>query len=55
MPTDVLTPVMGTTLTADICRQMVNHLIRGVWSEGEKIPAERDLCQQLGVRRASLR
>ena len=55
MPSEVLTPVLRTTLTADICRQMVNHLIRGVWSEGEKIPAERDLCQQLGVGRASLR
>ncbi len=55
MTNDILTPVVRTTLTADICRQMVNHLIRGVWSEGEKIPAERDLCQQLGVGRASLR
>jgi GntR family transcriptional regulator, transcriptional repressor for pyruvate dehydrogenase complex len=55
MPTEVLTPVTRTTLTADICRQMVSHLIRGVWDEGEKIPAERDLCQQLGVGRASLR
>jgi len=34
---------------------MVNHLIRGAWSEGERIPAERELCQQLGVGRASLR
>ena len=55
MASDVLTPVVRTTLTADICRQMVSHLMRGVWSEGEKIPAERDLCQQLGVGRASLR
>jgi GntR family transcriptional repressor for pyruvate dehydrogenase complex len=55
MPTEILTPVVRTTLTADICRQMVNHLIRGVWNEGKKIPAERDLCQQLGVGRASLR
>lgn len=55
MPTEILTPVTRTTLTADICRQMVSHLIRGVWDEGDKIPAERDLCQQLGVGRASLR
>ncbi len=55
MPSEILTPVVRTTLTADICRQMVNLLIRGVWSEGEKIPPERDLCQQLGVGRASLR
>ena len=55
MSNKVLIPVVRTTLTADICRQMVNHLIRGVWGEGEKIPAERDLCKQLGVGRASLR
>lgn len=50
-----LTPVVRTTLTTDICRQMVSHLIRGVWSEGEKIPPERELCQTLGVGRASVR
>jgi GntR family transcriptional regulator, transcriptional repressor for pyruvate dehydrogenase complex len=55
MPTESLTPVIRTTLTADICRKMVSHLIRGIWSEGEKIPAERELCQKLGVGRASLR
>jgi GntR family transcriptional regulator, transcriptional repressor for pyruvate dehydrogenase complex len=55
MPAEMLTPITRTTLTADICRQMITHLIRGVWEEGEKIPAERDLCQQLGVGRASLR
>jgi len=55
MTNEILTPVVRTTLTADICRQMVSHLIRGVWREGEKIPAERDLCLQLGVGRASLR
>src|SRR5881296_2371025 len=50
-----LTPVARTTLTADICRKLSNHLIRGDWQEGEKIPAERELCQQMGVGRASLR
>jgi len=34
---------------------MVGQLIRGTWSEGEKIPAERELCLKLGVGRASLR
>lgn len=50
-----LTPVTRTTLTADVCREMVSHLIRGDWSEGERIPPERELCLQLGVGRASLR
>jgi GntR family transcriptional repressor for pyruvate dehydrogenase complex len=55
MARQFLTPVSRTTLTADICRKLANHLIRGDWQVGEKIPAERVLCQQLGVGRASLR
>src|SRR6202034_3582540 len=55
MRSDILTPVIRTTLTADICRKMVSQLIGGNWSEGSKIPAERELCQMLGVGRASLR
>lgn len=55
MAKDFLTPVRKTTLTADICRKMVSHLIRGDWRSGERIPAERELCQKLGVGRASLR
>ena len=50
-----LKPVVKTTQTADICREMVTHLIRGHWGSGEKIPPERELCLQLGVGRASLR
>lgn len=50
-----LTPVNRTTLTGDIYRKMVTHLIRGDWMPGERIPPERELCQQLGVGRASLR
>jgi len=34
---------------------MISQLIRGDWSESERIPPERALCQQLGVGRASLR
>jgi GntR family transcriptional regulator, transcriptional repressor for pyruvate dehydrogenase complex len=52
---DFLTPVTRTTLTSDICRKMVTHLIRGDWQAGERIPPERELCVQLGVGRASLR
>ena len=55
MAQSFLTPVGRTTLTSDICRKLANHLIRGDWQEGEKIPPERVLCQQLGVGRASLR
>ena len=55
MAQDFLTPVTRTTLTGDICRKMVGHLIRGDWGPGERIPAERELCLRLGVGRASLR
>lgn len=55
MPSHFLTPIRRTTLTADICRKLVAHLMRGDWTEGEQIPPERLLCQHLGVGRASLR
>jgi GntR family transcriptional regulator, transcriptional repressor for pyruvate dehydrogenase complex len=52
---EFLTPISRTTLSSDICRKMVTHLIRGDWQPGERIPPERELCAQLGVGRASLR
>ena len=52
---DDLTPVTRTTLTVDIYRKLVSHIIRGVWKPGARIPAERQLGQLLGVGRASLR
>ncbi len=51
----ILTAITRTTLTADICKKLAGHLMRGDWAEGERIPAERELGQQLGVGRASLR
>lgn len=56
MPNNFLTPVnKRTTLTGDICSKLVSHLVRGDWREGDRIPPERELCQLLGVGRASLR
>jgi GntR family transcriptional regulator, transcriptional repressor for pyruvate dehydrogenase complex len=55
MPTDNLMPIARTTLTADIFRELVSHVIGGVWKPGEKIPPERLLGEKLGVGRASLR
>lgn len=55
MSSHFLTPVSRTTVTADVCRKLVGHLMRGHWAAGEKIPPERVLCQKLGVGRASLR
>ena len=50
-----LTRVTRSTLTSDIYAQLVAHLINGVWSEGQRIPPERELGVQLGVGRTSLR
>src|SRR5688572_14004872 len=55
MSSSFLTPVSRTTVTADVCRKLVRHLMRGHWAAGEKIPPERILSQKLGVGRASLR
>jgi GntR family transcriptional regulator, transcriptional repressor for pyruvate dehydrogenase complex len=55
LPQDELTPIARTTLTADIYRKLVGHIIRGVWKPGARIPPERQLGQLLGVGRASLR
>jgi GntR family transcriptional repressor for pyruvate dehydrogenase complex len=52
---DDLTPITRTTLTADIYRKLVSHIIRGVWKPGARIPPERQLGKLLGVGRASLR
>ena len=50
-----LTPVVRTTLTADVCRKLAAHLVKGDWKVGERIPSERELGRLLGVGRASLR
>lgn len=55
MPADDLTPVTRTTLTGDIYRKLLSQIIRGAWRPGDRIPAERQLGQSLGVGRASLR
>jgi GntR family transcriptional repressor for pyruvate dehydrogenase complex len=52
---EFLTRVDRTTLTADVCRKLISHLVRGDWMEGDRIPSERELCDLLGVGRASLR
>jgi GntR family transcriptional regulator, transcriptional repressor for pyruvate dehydrogenase complex len=45
----------GTTLTAATFERLVKLILSGQWPEGARIPPERELCQQLGIARASLR
>lgn len=48
-------PVQRTTLTAAAFDQLISHVVNGNWKAGDRIPPERDLCQQLGIARTSLR
>src|ERR1700733_8468507 len=47
--------VERTTLSAAAFDQLISHVVRGRWKAGDPIPPERDLCQQLGIARTSLR
>lgn len=50
-----VTPVMRTRLTSSLFEQLLSYVVRGVWKPGDRIPPERELCQQLGIARTSLR
>jgi GntR family transcriptional regulator, transcriptional repressor for pyruvate dehydrogenase complex len=50
-----VTPVPRTTLTATAFEQLISHVVQGNWKPGDRIPPERELCQQLGIARTSLR
>lgn len=49
------TPIPRTTLTGAAFEQLVSHVVNGDWKPGDQIPPERNLCQQLGIARTSLR
>jgi len=49
------TPVERTKLTASVFEQLLSYVVSGSWKAGERIPPERELCQQLGIARTSLR
>ena len=53
--TRVVTPLVRTTLTASAFEQLISYVVKGEWKAGDRIPPERDLCQQLGIARTSLR
>jgi GntR family transcriptional regulator, transcriptional repressor for pyruvate dehydrogenase complex len=44
-----------TTRSASVFEKLLSLLLSGHWQEGDRIHPERELCQELGVGRASLR
>jgi GntR family transcriptional repressor for pyruvate dehydrogenase complex len=54
-PLKSITPVPRTTLTESAFEQLISYVVNGTWKPGDKIPPERELCQQLGIARTSLR
>lgn len=48
-------PLVRTTLTASAFEQLISYVVKGHWKAGDRIPPERELCQQLGIARTSLR
>lgn len=50
-----VTPVVRTKLTASVFEQLLSYVVGGSWKPGDRIPPERELCQQLGIARTSLR
>src|ERR1700759_2267182 len=50
-----VTPIAHTTLTAAAFEQLISYVVKGDWKAGDRIPPERELCQQFGVARTSLR
>src|ERR1700755_2426354 len=50
-----VTPIARTTLTAAAFEELISYVVNGTWKAGDRIPPERELCQQLGIARTSLR
>lgn len=50
-----LAAIPRTTVTSAAFDALVQHIINGDWPQGTRIPPERELCQTLGIGRASLR
>ncbi|HUA84407.1 MAG TPA: FadR/GntR family transcriptional regulator [Bryobacteraceae bacterium] len=50
-----VSPLVRTTLTASAFEQLITYVVGGDWTVGDRIPPERELCQQLGIARTSLR
>lgn len=44
-----------TTLTEAAFEQLIAYVVKGTWKAGDRLPPERELCQQFGIARTSLR
>jgi GntR family transcriptional repressor for pyruvate dehydrogenase complex len=51
----LLKPIPRTTLSEALFEKLVGHVVNGDWKAGDRIPSERELSEQLGIGRASLR
>src|SRR5277367_275070 len=51
----LLQPMPRITLSEALFEKLVGHVVNGDWKEGDRVPSERELSEQLGIGRASLR
>jgi GntR family transcriptional regulator, transcriptional repressor for pyruvate dehydrogenase complex len=54
-PIKPVTAIPRTTITEAAFEQLIANVVNGVWAAGDRLPPERDLCQQFGIARTSLR
>lgn len=50
-----IVPIPRSTLAEAAFEKLISHVVSGDWKAGDRIPPERELCQQLGIARTSLR
>jgi GntR family transcriptional repressor for pyruvate dehydrogenase complex len=48
-------PIERMTIAGAAFEQLIANVVQGNWKAGDLIPPERELCQQLGIARTSLR
>jgi GntR family transcriptional repressor for pyruvate dehydrogenase complex len=54
-PERVIVPIEGGKIAESTFEQLMSFVVNGDWAVGQRIPPERDLCEQLGIARTSLR
>ncbi len=54
-PMKAVTAIPRTTITEAAFEQLIANVVNGTWAAGNRLPPERDLCQQFGIARTSLR